>query len=807
MVTTHLYLTNEGLLSANRALRDVFQGNKAQLARAAGVNRTTVVRFFQRKNLELDSFDAICTSLDLRYQDIGENPSLHPNSLSTSFHPHSNGLSPNHNGSAQPNIDDIDALVAEVRGLVRPRIQYDCNTIQILGWAGGVETNEIYINLNLLKPQQPDAMRVADREKLVGEVDEDNFDRFGFNRVANERLPGDVIAERHERLGVYGKPGAGKTTYLQWLAIRCNEGALSPNLVPIFVYFKDYAEAENRPSLQAYIERYLVACHVPNVASTLGLLLQHGRIFLILDGLDEVQDADRSRVRSQAEGIASRFRNCRFVFSCRSPLWYEFSGFTNVIVSEFDRHQVAAFANKWFSKVKGNERSQTFIDRLTRHIEIAELAKTPLLLTLLCIVFNEENTFPRYRSDVYDEGLTILLGKWDEFRGVQRNRVHRVVSTEDRLYRSLSTEEKKALLKKVATKFFLEQQTLFWKRDVEIVIEDYFQDIHGIAPSLVPASEILQAIELQHGLIVRRASNYCSFSHLTFQEYFTASGLVETGQHALIYKHILEPRWRFVIELISEQLHQSVADEFFIGFKRAVDKLVEANDKIQEFLNWVDSIAATMSVTIHTRQAYKQVLLRAWYFVYTFNDVGIVSNIGRVSHNRFVFPDDQFATSAISSQTLDFHSRFYKAFHASKEDYRAFLTAVDDIYARMSASDDILLETRIHAWQDTIQSQQQHHRHVLDWWQAYRPYWQDRVQKFMAWQFNLKCDWNFSAEEETMLTGYYYATKLLSDCMNRSPKISEATYDELTRNLLRPGIVGYPDDLDNGFLDGDYYLR
>jgi predicted NACHT family NTPase len=42
---------------------------------------------------------------------------------------------------------------------------------------------------------------------------------------------------------------------------------------------------------------------------------------------------------------------------------------------------------------------------------IQELATNPLLLTLLCLVFGEAADFPANRSELYKEGLDVLLKK------------------------------------------------------------------------------------------------------------------------------------------------------------------------------------------------------------------------------------------------------------------------------------------------------------------------------------------------------------------------------------------------------------
>lgn len=68
---------------------------------------------------------------------------------------------------------------------------------------------------------------------------------------------------------------------------------------------------------------------------------------------------------------------------------------------------------------------------------------------------------------------------------------------------------------------------------------------------------VLRSIEAQHGLLVERARGIYSFSHLTFQEYFTAKHFVDSsGSQALenLANHITESRWREVFLLTAEMM-------------------------------------------------------------------------------------------------------------------------------------------------------------------------------------------------------------------------------------------------------------
>lgn len=106
---------------------------------------------------------------------------------------------------------------------------------------------------------------------------------------------------------------------------------------------------------------------------------------------------------------------------------------------------------------------------------------------------------------------------------------------------------------------------------------------------------MLKAIEAQHSLFVERAKDIYSFSHLTFQEYFTAIYLEQNQSRGaltrLIEQHLGERRWREVFLLTASLLNQQSADAFFAQLQRAIDHLVAADPSLLALVTWADAKA------------------------------------------------------------------------------------------------------------------------------------------------------------------------------------------------------------------------
>ncbi|MGB3612222.1 MAG: NACHT domain-containing protein [Elainellaceae cyanobacterium] len=774
---------------------------QSRLSRAAQVHRQTVRRaLIAGEPVLWDNFDKICVALDLTLQAVSD-----PDADQDGDENNSARANGRHDARSTRRDDSIDRLVETVRGCVHERIRDSCGTIQLL--ANRLPINR-FVELNLhpmltLPSEQMTLARaLGDRNSAV--LDQEGFDRIGLSQPVDPPIPCREAIADHPRLLVYGWPGSGKTSYLKWLATQCNQGNLLPDYVPVFLEVRAFAPKARQCSLQDEIQQYLEFCRVEDVERVTRRLMLEGRIFLLLDGLDEVFESQRSLVYGQVEEILNNFYRCRFAFSCRLPLLLPFGGsFDKMLIASFNARQRSRYVHHWFEAARvenPNQVTRQFLERLGKHVTYGELTRTPILLDLLCRVFRQYGRFPQTRADVYDLGLLSLL----------KEEAHNLRASS--VLRDISLEVIRDLLRAIAAEFFLrpQLQTAFNRRELERKVKGYFVKQLKMVETEVSAYRIITDIELTYGLVVQQASNLCSFSHLTFQEYFTAEHLVNTNQQMLVHQHLTNPQWRFVIELVAELLRPEQIQAFFTGFKQAVDALVLDNPKILQFLDWIDQTAELATLSVRVENPHKATLLRAWYFTFTLEDRFVASAAQQT--RQFEFPDLDYATSTLRSDLLDIHALFYRAWHTTRlepmddsggqvysalsdrsegryrpadarSDYRQFVRIVDEIYTKVRQ--DPKQEVQFDGWRDVIRNQQQQHHLPQDWWDHNRKYWRQRVGRYMTKTHGLRCDWEFSEADVALLYTYYNATKLLSICLNLTRRVSGQQYQQLVNGMLR----------------------
>ncbi len=512
--------TPQGLEKAQKALKRLF-GTQLGLAKnlTGSVGRSTIQKFFKGEEIQVDKFKEICEALTLLKEweaiallvDLPDNlppktvneeqeSNINTDDLVQEPHekiqPNIQVGSGNYNESiegqytqgdfiqgniiyvnksdvAKPSIAflnqssagleghniNINALVQSCREKVKPSTQQRCGTMRVLDMTQPIGLNDIYTNVNIL--EKINRYRRLEIEELLQNFDpeSDDFDRFGLSEITQKRIPGLKAVEHHSKLMILGKPGAGKTTFLKYLAIQCINGEFQANRVPLFITLKEFAETRIQFKLQEFIIQDLKKLST-NFFSEIQIfeLLNQGKFLILLDGLDEVIKEKNSRVISQIKEFSEQYYNNQFIITCRiAAQEYTFEQFNEVEVADFDAEQISDFVNKWFQAKKDTVKAKHFIEKLRDNSSISELATNPLLLTLLCLVFEERAEFPTNRSELYKEGLDVLLKKWDVKRNIERNQA----------YRKLSLQRKEDLLSQIAFSTFEKNQYFFKQKEIE----------------------------------------------------------------------------------------------------------------------------------------------------------------------------------------------------------------------------------------------------------------------------------------------------------------------------------------------------
>ncbi len=687
--------------------------------------------------------------------------------------------------------DSIDTLVQEIRKQIKPYIIEKCGTMRVLDMSKTIELTGkqgIYTNVNILEAiTGRRRLKVAE---LMQSCNYDNFERLGLSGVKQKRVSGLEVVQRYSKLMVLGKPGAGKTTFLKYLAMHSIEGGFQANRVPLFITLKDFAEAPKKPDILKFIVQLLSSCGVTHTSAAVEKLLKHGKAFILLDGLDEVREEDTKRVLRQIREFSDLFHTNQFVITCRiAAKEYTYESFTEVEMADFDEKQIAIFAQNWF-QLTDPVKSKRFIEKLKENKPIQELASSPLLLTLLCLVFGDSGDFPANRSELYQEGLDVLLKKWDAKRNIEREQV----------YKNLSLQRKEDLLSQIGLTTFEQKDYFFKQKTAEVYIADFIRNLRNADPdpeSLKLDSEaVLKSIEAQHGLLVERAKGIYSFSHLTFHEYFAAREIVANSAWETLLKHITDKRWREVFLLTAGMMRK--ADNLMQLMKYKIDALISMDEQLQNLMRWVAKKSSLATVP------YQPAEVRAVY-------LNLMNSLILSKHSDFTDILRILAFDLALTGTSD--SDLYKAsepnifaisISALSFEVAIFFEAKKIRAARQSSNTefpnnfdlnlDLALERNpspeLQILLDNLKSQlpspRNNSKSFDNWWKTDGQIWNEQLKTVMIEHCNIGHDWQINEAQKTLLQQYLYANKLLVECLNSECYVSWEVRQEIENTLLLP---------------------
>ncbi len=476
---------------------------------------------------------------------------------------------------------DVEDLVQELRVRSRQCIFERCGTVRILDMSQPVSLEEVYTGTEVRE-------KISSRRRLnIGDLAHNyryKTERLELATDAEERISGMDALERYSKLMLLGKPGAGKTTLLKYVALQCSHGNCLKQFVPIFITLRQFAGSEHVKLIDYIVHEFRI--YSIGDEKALKQLLYAGRALLLLDGLDEIREEDIHRITDEIKTFSEQFYGNHFVITSRlAAREYVFEKFTEVEVANFQAPQISTFARKWFAA--NPVYAERFLTKVDANKPIQELATNPLLLTLLCLVFEEFGDFPSNRSELYKEGLDVLLKKWDAKRNIERHQI----------YKNLSMQRKEDLLSRVAWVTFDRGDYFFRQADLEAYIAEYIRHLPRLnnneAEIQLDSEAIIKSIESQHGLFVERAKGIYSFSHLTFQEYLAAREVIhDTQPEVLGYfaTKVFDGRWHDVFNLAVGMMR--TADQLLQMMKTQVDRLLTSSPTLQLWLAWVEQKAA-----------------------------------------------------------------------------------------------------------------------------------------------------------------------------------------------------------------------
>ncbi|MFN6154352.1 MAG: NACHT domain-containing protein, partial [Dolichospermum sp.] len=317
------------------------------------------------------------------------------------------------------------------------------------------------------------------------------------------------------------------------------------------------------------------------------------------------------------------------------------------------------------------------------------------------------------------------------------------------------------------------------------------------APKNLDPGKILDAITIEQGILVERARDVFSFSHLTLQEYLTAQYI---DDHRLIEKlvteHLTDERWKEVFLLVAGVMRGG-ADDLLLLMEKEGQQYINT-PKLQALLNWAEE------VTVGSQGDYKPVGKRAVAIALA-KAFSIAIALDYANANAFAYALE-YAKANANALTYAYTNANSYAYAITIENDKTYTSTVTKVITNRITNpisyvifnitkyiDEVsklniynqklnftLLVTRLEALKAKIPDDKQP--------EEVRQAFAKTLRETLLNGFNLTPEMvDLSGEETKALDNYLYANFLIIQCKEAAVRVSPTTWEGIEARMLLVG--------------------
>ncbi|MEW2268134.1 NACHT domain-containing protein [Streptomyces sp. NPDC047868] len=358
---------------------------------------------------------------------------------------------------------------------------------------------------------------------------------------------------------VRGLAGSGKTTLLQWLAVSTARRSLPPELahlegcLPFVLPLRTLVRRGELPAPHEYLTAVGCPRDSAQPSNWADRALIDGRALLLIDGLDEVPQAQRAKTRQWLRELLAAYPQAAYLVTTRPSAvpegWLADSGFTELTVRPMSTRDVSVFVTRWHTAAASNattdqERAhlaaleETLKDTVRSQRDLARLTTTPLLCALVCALHRDRRGhLPHGRMALYEAALSMLMHRRDRERDIE---------APEGL--SLTEHQSVQLLQRLAYWLIRNGQTELDHDTARALVDDALPAMPHIAQQ-ADADGVLTHLLARSGLLRQPTAETIDFVHRTFQDYLGAKAAIEARDIPLLVRHAHDDQWEDVLRM------------------------------------------------------------------------------------------------------------------------------------------------------------------------------------------------------------------------------------------------------------------
>jgi formylglycine-generating enzyme required for sulfatase activity len=438
----------------------------------------------------------------------------------------------------------------------------------------------------------------------------------------NRALPVITTLSQEHVSVLLGVPGGGKSTVVAFLALALAEaqrefpsegGGLerlgadwqAGPLIPVRVRVGDVTRSlwEGIPELQ---HDHFNKAERARLIEILEQRLSNGTAMMLIDGLDEVADSRLAIVLQLIADARVRFGRSHIVVTCRSFDYRtdperRIPDLPELELQPLDRDDQERFVNLWYRELarkrdwgvaEAQDKRDDLLVALRDREEIAELAETPLLLSMTTLVHTEEGILPPSRALLYQRCVRLLLVRWRQESSAVLDESDMLLLAAELGYLMHSEEQRQGDAFRGLTRKQIRDAALeFFERSMRSNNEAEQRRVEELGAAA--ARRLLNS----NGLLLGVGGNCYDFAHRTLKEFLAGQYLGVGSRRKQVLDHAVDPWWRGALCLMAGYGARDGDTTHVLGM---IEKLVERST--DEQLLAAEMLAEVGEQTLRNKQ-------------------------------------------------------------------------------------------------------------------------------------------------------------------------------------------------------------
>jgi hypothetical protein len=400
------------------------------------------------------------------------------------------------------------------------------------------------------------------------------------NRIS---FPPSIIFDTKKDIALYGGAGFGKTTTLQSYAIKCKSNPATNCIFIELAKNKDvFKKHLTKPVSGKLQQNALIKCILEankidisdfNIRETKRIIQETP---ILLDGVDEVYSYVKNIIPAIKLFKKENPKSQIIITSRDNTAYLADIDFLSISLLPFTEEQLESFIVGWCkSKEVANQLIKTI-----RNKKLQGIVSNPLLATIACSLTEKGVRIPNSECKLYEERFNLLTGKYDNYKGVNRQ--------------SNPPETLQEIAKCCA---FIFHENQVRSMDYQSVLQKVIRALNSRYKKRAIISAIGELINPCNILILDDVKDSVSFGHFRYQESLVAQQL-EKKQTPELIRLLSITFWQGAFTLFAEK--NSV--------ETLLDECIRINYSNAEVETTLAAMISNSPVPIEAKRGYRELL-------------------------------------------------------------------------------------------------------------------------------------------------------------------------------------------------------